>query len=138
MKFKAATLVFAVFLTGAVVGGLTVHVFGDRIWSSSASDASARLSKNELLQQLNQQLDLTPDQRAQIDSIMGGTLSDYNRILAPLSPQLEQARQQGRERIRSVLTPGQLPKFDLFIRHLDEQRAHSEQQAQQPKPAQQK
>src|SRR5208282_6445914 len=81
MKFKAATLVICVFLTGAVVGGLAVHVFGDRIWSSSAYDSGGKLSKNELLQQLSRDLSLTPDQRAQIDGIMNGTLTEYDRIL---------------------------------------------------------
>ncbi|HVN08078.1 MAG TPA: hypothetical protein VMV61_03860 [Patescibacteria group bacterium] len=135
MKFKAAALVLSVFLTGAIVGGLAVHVFGDSIWSSNAAVSNARLSKNELIQQLSRDLNLTTEQSSQIDSIMNGTLADYDRILAPLSPQLEQARQQGRQRIRAVLTPDQLPKFDAFIRHLDEQRAKSEQQqkSQQPK-----
>jgi len=128
MKFKAATLVICVFLTGAVVGGLAVHVFGDRIWSSSAYDSGGKLSKNELLQQLSRDLSLTPDQRAQIDGIMNGTLTEYDRILTPLSPQLEEVRQQGRQRIRGVLTPDQLPKFESFIRQLDEKRAKSEQQ----------
>lgn len=128
MKFKAATLVICVFLTGAVVGGLSVHVFGDRIWNTRASDAASQLTKSDLLQQLTQQLNLTPDQRAQIDGIMNGTLTDYDRILTPLSPQLEQVRQQGRQRIRGVLTPDQVPKFESFIRQLDEQRAKSEKQ----------
>ena len=131
MKFKAATLVLAVFLCGAVVGGLSVHVFGDRIWNTRANDAASQLTKKDLLQQLNQQLNLTADQRAQIDAIMNGTLSDYDRILAPLSPQLEQARQQGRQRIRAVLSPDQLPKFESFIRQLDAQRAKAERQSQQ-------
>jgi len=132
MKFKAAALVFSVFLSGAIVGGLAVHVFGNRIW---ASDSSTRLSKQELLQQLSRDLNLTPTQRAQINTIMDGTLSDYNRILAPLSPQLEQVRQEGRQRIRAVLTPGQIPEFDAFIHRLDEQRTQAEQQSksQQPK-----
>jgi Spy/CpxP family protein refolding chaperone len=126
MKFKAAALVFCVFLTGAVVGGLAVHVFGDRVWSTRASDSSVQLTKHDLLQQLNQQLNLTDAQRGQIDAIMNGTLSEYDRILSPLSPQLQEVRQQGRQRIRAVLTPDQLPKFDLFIRQLDAQRAASE------------
>ncbi|HUJ41870.1 MAG TPA: hypothetical protein VLW54_15105 [Candidatus Acidoferrales bacterium] len=134
MKFKAATLVFAVFLTGAIVGGLAVHVFGDSIWSSSAAVSSARLSKSELLQQLSRDLNLTAGQRSQINSIMDGTLADYDRILSPLSPQLEQARQQGRQRIRAVLSPDQLPKFEAFIRKLDEQRANSDQQSKSPQP----
>ena len=135
MKFKAAALVFAVFLTGAIVGGLAVHVFGDSIWSSSAAVSGQKLSKSELLQQLSRDLNLTPEQRSQIDSIMNGTLADYDRILGPLSPQLEQARQEGRQRIRGVLTPDQLPKFEAFIHRLDEQRSKSEQP---PKSQQQK
>jgi len=134
MKFKAATLVLCVFLSGAVVGGLAVHVFGDRMGITSAADPAGQLSKRELLQQLTQQLTLTPDQRSQIEGIMNGTLAEYNRILSPLSPQLQQAREQGRERIRGVLTPDQLPKFDAFIHQLDEQRSKSDPS----KPQQQK
>jgi len=135
MKFKAATLVLCVFLSGAVVGGLAVHVFGDRIWDTRAAESAAQLNKNELLQELNTQLNLTPSQRAQIDGIMTGTVSDINRILSPLGPQFEQVRQQGRQRIRGVLTPEQLPKFEAFVRQLDAQRAKTEQQQkpQQPK-----
>jgi hypothetical protein len=134
MKFKAATLVLCVFLSGAVVGGLAVHVFGDRMWNTSAADPAAQLSKKELLQQLTQQLSLDAGQRSQIDGIMNGTLADYDRILSPLGPQLQQAREQGRERIRAVLTPDQLPKFEAFIRQLDEQRAKSDQQPKSPQP----
>ena len=133
MKSKAATLVFCVFLTGAVVGGLAVHIFGDRIWPTLASDPSSLPTRDELLQQLGQQLDLTPEQRTQIKAAMDQTTSDWHRILLTVDPQLEQARQQGRQRIRAVLTPDQLPKFEAFIRHLDEQRAQAELRRQQQK-----
>ena len=138
MKSKAAVLVICVFLTGAVVGGLAVHVFGDRIWSTRASSANTPVTKDDFLQQLGQQLDLTRAQRSQIEGIMDQTISDYHRILVPISPELEQARQQGRQRIREVLTPQQLPKFEVFIRRLDEQRAKAEQQEQKLKDQQDK
>jgi len=138
MKSKAATLVFCVFLTGAVVGGLVVHIFGDRIWPTLASDPSSLPTRDELLQQLGQQLDLTPEQRTQIKAAMDQTISDWHRIYLTVDPELEQARQQGRQRIRAVLTPDQLPKFEAFIRHLDEQRAKAEQREQQQKIRQQK
>jgi hypothetical protein len=138
MKFKAAALVFCVFLTGAVVGGLAVHVFGDRIWSTRASNPNSMATRDELLQQLSQQLDLTPDQRTQIKAAMDQTTSDWHRIYLTVDPQLEQARQQGRQRIRAVLTPDQLPRFEAFIRHLDEQRAKAELREQQQKEQQSK
>jgi hypothetical protein len=139
MKFKAATLVFCVFLTGAVVGGLAVHVFGDRIWSTRAStNANTIPNRAELLQQLSQQLDLTADQRTQIRSIMDQTLSDWQHVLLTVDPQLQQLRKDGRQRIRGVLTPDQLPKYEVFMRHFDEQRAQAEQREQQLKDQQQK
>ena len=139
MKFKAATLVFCVFLTGAVVGGLAVHVFGDRIWSSHASPSANSIpNREELLQQLTQQLDLTADQRVQISAAMDQVLSDWQRIFLTVDPQLEQARQQGRQRIRAVLTPEQLPKYEVFIRQLDERRAKAEQHHQTQKDQQSK
>ena len=142
MKSKAAALVICVFLTGAVVGGLAIHVFGERMWSTRASSANTPVTKDDFLQQLGQQLNLTPAQRSQIEGIMDQTISDYHRILVPVSPELEQARQEGRQRIRGVLTPEQLPKFEVFIRRLDEQRAKADQQQkqkdQQPKDSPQK
>src|SRR5208282_4626553 len=139
MKFKAATLVFCVLLTGAVVGGLAVHVFGDRIWSTRAyNNANAMPTGDELLQQLSQQLDLTPAQHTQIKSAMDQTVADWHRIFLTVDPELEQARQQGRQRIRAVLTPDQLPKYEIFIRQLDERRAKAEQHRPQQKDQQPK
>jgi len=142
MKSKAAVLVVCVFLTGAVVGGLAVHVFGDRMWSTRASSANVPVTKDDFLRQLGQKLSLTPAQRSQIEGIMNQTVSDYQRILVPVSPELEKARQEGRQRIRGVLSPQQLPKFEAFIKQLDEQRAKAEQQEQkqknQPKDSPQK
>ena len=137
MKFKAATLVFCVFLTGGVVGGLAVHLFGDRIWSTRASSNSMPTG-DELLQQLTQQLDLTADQRTQIKAAMDQTVADWHRIYITVDPELEQARQQGRQRIRAVLTPDQLPKYEVFIRQLDERRARAEQHHQTQKDQQPK
>ncbi|HXZ20029.1 MAG TPA: hypothetical protein VEG63_08765 [Candidatus Acidoferrales bacterium] len=128
MKFKAATLVFCVFLSGAVVGGLAVHVFGDRIWSTGASSASFVPSREELLQELSQQLNLTEAQRAQVGETLDQTLADWRQIFLTVNPQLEEARQRGRQRIRAVLTPEQLPKYEAFIRNLDERLAKAGQQ----------
>ncbi len=36
--------------------------------------------------------------------------------------QSEQVRKQGREQIRAILTPEQRPKFEEFLRKLDEER----------------
>ncbi len=128
MKFKAATLVFCVFLCGAVVGGLAVHVFGDRIWSTRASSANSIATRDELLQELSQQLNLTDAQRAQVRDSMDQTVADWHQIYSSVTPQLEDARQRGRQRIRAILSSDQLPKFEVFIRNLDERLARADKQ----------
>jgi hypothetical protein len=127
MKWKAGVLVFAVFLAGAVVGGLSVRVFGDRIFSTGASATNFPMTKAEFLHQLDQRLVLTPEQHSQIASIMDDTVSEYHKIYAPLGPQFEEARQHGRQRMRGVLSPDQLPKFEAYLRQLDDQRKKAEQ-----------
>ena len=121
-KRKAGNLVFAVFLAGAVVGGLSVRVFGDRIFSTGAATANLPMTKAEFLRQLDQKVELTPEQRNQISAIMDDTVPEYHKIYAPMGPQFEEARQHGRQRMRGVLTPEQLPKFEAYLRQLD---AHS-------------
>jgi hypothetical protein len=128
MKWKAASLVVCVFLMGAVVGGLGVHVFGDRIWSTRASSANLPMTKDDFLQQLGQQLSLTPEQSQRIEGILADTVTQFHEIYAPISPQIEQARQQGRQRIRGVLSQEQRPKFEAYVQRLDEQRKKLERE----------
>ena len=41
-----------------------------------------------------------------------------------MSLQIEQVRQKGRDQIRAILTPEQKPKFEDFLRELDQKRKH--------------
>ncbi|HMD30582.1 MAG TPA: hypothetical protein VKG84_01650 [Candidatus Acidoferrales bacterium] len=128
MKSKAAVLVLCVFLAGAVVGGLSVHLFGENMFHTGASPTSYPMTKGEILRQFDRQLALSPAQHAQISGILDDTVTEYNRLYSPISIQIEDARQQGRTRIRAVLTPEQLSKFEAYIHQLDEQRALLEKQ----------
>jgi len=48
--------------------------------------------------------------------------SHYQALHQKLDPEYEQVRQQGRERIRQILTPEQRPKFEDLLRQIDEDR----------------
>jgi Spy/CpxP family protein refolding chaperone len=67
-------------------------------------------------------LNLTPDQQTQIQAILNDTRGKYAQLHEKLDPEYEQVRQQGRQRIRQVLTPEQLPKFEDLLRQMDEDR----------------
>jgi Spy/CpxP family protein refolding chaperone len=67
-------------------------------------------------------LNLTPDQQSQIQSILNDTRSKYAGLHQKLDPEYEQVRLLGREHIRQILTPDQRPKFEELLRQIDEDR----------------
>jgi Spy/CpxP family protein refolding chaperone len=117
---EAALLVMAVFVLGIVLGGLAVHVWGDRIWAQQT--ITGPKSRNQVVADFTRELSLTPDQQKQLAVIVDDTRARWRALYAPLDEQHEQIRQQGREKIRAFLTPEQRPKFEEFLKRLDEQR----------------
>lgn len=122
-RTEAAVLVFVVFLLGLLVGGLGSHLWGERVWGHQGATARTRpASRDQIVNDLTHQLELTPDQQKQIGSIIDAERSQVHALYAPVDVQHEQLRQQGRARIRAVLTPDQQTKFDALMQRIDEQR----------------
>lgn len=124
---KAAFLVGIVFLLGAALGGVLGYNFGHEKASAAPppmTDAQKRAVK---VQHLTQELNLTPDQQKKMDAVIAEIQVQYKQIHESTEPQFEQARQKGRAEIRAFLTPEQLPKFEAFIKRLDEERQRKAQ-----------
>lgn len=118
---RASFLVLAVFLLGIALGAVGEHLLEDRL-RSGHTDKRSHEEKAKIVEQLTHELNLAPEQQKQLDTILTDTMSRYQELHEQIRPQLEQARQQGRERIRAILTPDQRPKFEEFVRRLDEER----------------
>jgi Spy/CpxP family protein refolding chaperone len=122
-KQRAALWVAVVFVLGAALGGVFGYFYGHR---SSVSAANSPLSEPERraqrVDQLTKELGLTEDQRHQLDSDLSQLHAQYKAIHDLSEAQMEQARQKGRDQIRSILTPEQKPKFEEFLKHMDEER----------------
>jgi len=122
-RTEAALLVFVVFLLGALVGGLGYHLWGERVWGHQGPIGHmGPPSREQIVSDLNHELQLTPDQQKQLGSIIDETRAQVRALYTPLDAQHEQIRQQGRARIRAILTAEQQPKFDAFMQKIDEQR----------------
>jgi Spy/CpxP family protein refolding chaperone len=126
---EAALLVLVVFLLGVLLGGLGNHLWGERVWGRQNPPGS--LSRDELVNDLTHELRLTSAQQQQLGAIVDDTRAKIRTAYAPADTQREELRQQGRARIRAILTPEQLPKFEAFMQRLDEQRKKDE--AERPK-----
>jgi Spy/CpxP family protein refolding chaperone len=122
---EAAVLVLVVFLLGALLGGLGNHLWGERVWGRQTPPGPP--TKTQIIADLTQQLELTPDQQKQLSAIVDDTRAQWRTLYSTIEPQHEQIRQQSRDRIRAFLTPEQKPKFEEFIHRLDEQRKKDDQ-----------
>jgi Spy/CpxP family protein refolding chaperone len=89
------------------------------------TDSEKRAQK---VQRLTQELNLSPDQQKQLDTIMASVQAQYKAIHQSTDPQTNEARQKGREQIRAILTPEQKPKFEEFLKRIDEERKRNAQQ----------
>ena len=125
---KAALWVGLVFLLGAALGGLGGYVFAHQKYTVTnagpTTDAAKRAQK---VQELTRLANLTPEQSQQLDAIIADIQSQMKSIRKTLEPQFDEARQKGRERIRAILNDEQRPKFEQYIRKLDEDRKRNGQ-----------
>ena len=123
---EAAVLVLVVFLLGTLLGGVRNHVWGERVWGKQTINTQP--TRNQLVSDLTQDLQLTPDQQKQLGSIVDDTRAQWRTLYNTIEPQHEQIRQQARDRMRAILTPEQKPKFEAFMHRIDVQRQKDEQQ----------
>jgi Spy/CpxP family protein refolding chaperone len=120
-KREAAALFFVVFLLGVLLGGVGVHLWGERVWGE-VKPVNANPTRAQVIAQCTHDLQLTPDQQKQMIAIIDETRAKWAALYAPLDPKREQIRIEGRAHIRAILTPEQQVRFDDFMQRIDEQR----------------
>jgi Spy/CpxP family protein refolding chaperone len=74
--------------------------------------------------ELTRLMSLTGSQSQQVDAILLARHTEVKTIHDQTDGQIEVVRQKGRDQIRAILTPEQKPKFEEFLRNLDQQRKH--------------
>jgi gas vesicle protein len=124
---KAALWVGVVFLLGAALGGMIGYVFAHQPALAAAPQMTEAARRAQKVRRLTQELALSPEQQKQIEVIIAGLQAQFNAIHQSIEPQVNEARQKGREQIRATLTPEQKPKFEEFLKRLDDERKRNEQ-----------
>ena len=124
---KAALWVGVVFLLGAALGGMLGYVFAHHTAMAAPAQMTDSEKRAQKVQRLTQELNLSPDQQKQLDTIMASVQAQYKAIHQSTDPQTNEARQKGREQIRAILTPEQKPKFEEFLKRLDDERKRNAQ-----------
>jgi len=68
-----------------------------------------------LIAYMASKLRLSPLQRAQVDSLLDIRHREFSKIVAPVRPQLDSAREATRVQIKRLLDPGQQQRFQDWV-----------------------
>jgi Spy/CpxP family protein refolding chaperone len=119
---KAALWVGVVFLLGAALGGTLGYSFAHRPVSAASAPLPEPERRAQRVKQLTELLNLTSAQSQQADAILQQWHTEVKTIHDQSDEQIEQIRQRRRDQIRTILTPEQKPKFEDFLKNLDQQK----------------
>ena len=121
---KAGLWVCVDFLLGAALGGVGGYYARNLVLAQN-TPIPEPVRRAQRVQQLTQLLGLTSAQSQQIDAILMQKHAEAKALHDQADAQFAQLHQKGRDQIRAILTPEQKPKFEEFLKNLDQERKHN-------------
>ena len=119
---RAALWVGVVFLLGAALGGTLGYSYAHHLVSAASTPMPEPARRAQRVKQLTELLNLTSDQIQRVDTILLQKHTEAKAVHDQADAQLDQVHQKGRDDIRAILSPEQKPKFEEFLKNLDDQR----------------
>jgi hypothetical protein len=100
------------FLLGALLVGGALGFTADRVL---AGNRCAKNGDRRSFAWLTEELNLTAEQSAAVDSIVERRHREMRAVIAPVRPQMDAVRDTARQQIRRVLDDAQRARFDELI-----------------------
>jgi esterase/lipase len=122
---KAWEWLAVVFVLGAAIGGVFGYSFAQRSYSAkkvtgtAPSEAERRAKR---LAEMSKEIGLTPEQAQKVDGIITAAHAEMKTIHDKGETDVDAVRQKARAQIREFLTEEQKPKYEAFVRRMDEER----------------
>jgi hypothetical protein len=131
---KARFIVVSVFVIGFAAGALALNLY-QQLSRSSSRDVPHN-GTEFLLKRMNDKVGLSSDQQEQIKKILDETNDKYRDIRKDLEPRIKDfeprfnaVRQESRDRIRALLSPEQLPKYEQMVQDHDKMREQEKERS---------
>lgn len=128
-SWKVILATIVIFGAGVITGGLLVnHVQRPQHLHESAGNRPAGGSdlppaqvrpeflNKQFVEQLNDKLDLSPDQKQKIQKIISQGQQNTRDLWKLVSPQFRALMQETRQQIREILTPEQRKQFEILMK----------------------
>ncbi len=104
-RWQVRVAALVIFLLGVAAGALALNVYN--AWSR----ASRREEGRGGFEQMLDRLELTGEQRAQVQQILADARQQFREARRDSEPRMEDIRRQTDERLRQVLTPEQFQRM---------------------------
>jgi hypothetical protein len=101
------------FLLGTLVCGGALGFSLDRVLTRPACDANT--DRQAVRAFMASKLQLSPLQRAQVDSLLDIRHREISKIVAPVRPQLDSVREATRAQIKRLLDASQQQRFQAWV-----------------------
>jgi hypothetical protein len=125
-NWKAIVSITVVFLLGVMAGAIVEH--------TSCRQRMDKIIKGEpgamrefIVQRLNKELNLDPGQLEQLRTIIKETHAEMKNLRRQIRPQTEEVLARSQDRVRSILRPDQLEKYERIIAERRKKRENREQ-----------
>jgi len=102
---------------GIVLGGAGIYYYG---WSTGHWHRG--FNRDRAVARLKNNLHLDDTQVQQVRLIMDDGAQKMHDLQRQVDPQFQALREEARNRIRAILTPDQIKKFDELMKQIDERR----------------
>ena len=112
-RVKGALLLVLAFLLGAAAGATGFGLYLARTGWWGGPPRQGRFQEF-MLGRLTRELDLKPEQRQQVETILRETGEEFGRLRQEIRPRFREILARSQERIRGVLDAGQQAKFETL------------------------
>lgn len=121
IESKAWLKVLAVLLVVFALGGVTGAAIGGLFRSSASIDDPGHSIRDtsSYFDTLKREIDLTPEQAAQMSAILDEMRDEYKSVCAEVRPRYHALRESARLRMRALLTDDQKERFDSIVTQED-------------------
>ena len=122
-KWKAIISIIVVFLLGSLAGALVTHeIYQHRIESFIRGEPKREL----IVRRLNHQLNLDAAQLSQLRVIVEETYAGIKNVRKQIRPQIEEILESSQDKVRAILRPDQLEKYEKIIAERKKRREKEE------------
>lgn len=107
-QWAAVLVAILLFCCGAAVGAL-----GHRYYTAAVVKPEG--SKQNYISDMQSKLKLTPAQVSQLETILDDTKAKYKAVRDSYHPQMLRIRAEHINRVKSILTPEQIPAYEQLV-----------------------